>query len=158
MSLAHFAAARFEDARILVVGDLMLDRFRYGSVSRISPEAPVPVLHIVREQKMLGGAGNVLANITSLGGRAGLIAAIGADDAGRLCSELIAGKGGDAALLVESPTRPTTLKTRFISGSQQSIQVAIPISSQPATSPIRRSGRSKNRRSTFSPGQTAKAG
>jgi D-beta-D-heptose 7-phosphate kinase/D-beta-D-heptose 1-phosphate adenosyltransferase len=119
VSLAHFAAARFEDARILVVGDLMLDRFRYGSVSRISPEAPVPVLHIVREQKMLGGAGNVLANITSLRGRAGLIAAIGADDAGRLCSELIAGKGGDAALLVESPTRPTTLKTRFISGSQQ---------------------------------------
>ena len=119
MSLVPFAAGQFEHARILVVGDLMLDRFRYGSVSRISPEAPVAVLHIAREQKMLGGAGNVLANITSLGGHAGLIATIGADDAGRLCSELIAGKGSDPALLVESPTRPTTLKTRFISGSQQ---------------------------------------
>lgn len=119
MSLSPFAAGQFENARILVVGDLMLDRFRYGSVSRISPEAPVPVLHIAREQKMLGGAGNVLANIASLGGHVGLIATIGADDAGRLCSELIAGKGGDPALLVESPTRPTTLKTRFISGGQQ---------------------------------------
>lgn len=119
MSLAQFAAAQFENARILVVGDLMLDRFRYGSVSRISPEAPVPVLHITREQKMLGGAGNVLANIASLGGHAGLIAAIGADDAGRFCSQMIADKGGDPALLVEDPTRPTTLKTRFISGSQQ---------------------------------------
>lgn len=119
MSPAPFAPSQFENTRILVVGDLMLDRFRYGSVSRISPEAPVPVLHIVREQKMLGGAGNVLANITSLGGQAGLIAAIGIDEAGRLCSELIAGKGGDPALLVEDSTRPTTLKTRFISGSQQ---------------------------------------
>jgi len=119
VSLVPFARTQFETARILVVGDLMLDRFRYGSVSRISPEAPVPVLHITREQKMLGGAGNVLANIASLGGHAGLIATIGADDAGRLCSELIAGKGGDPALLVESSARPTTLKTRFISGSQQ---------------------------------------
>ncbi|MFA6125123.1 MAG: D-glycero-beta-D-manno-heptose-7-phosphate kinase [Sphingomonas sp.] len=109
----------FENAHILVVGDLMLDRFRYGSVSRISPEAPVPVLHIMREEKMLGGAGNVLANIVSLGGHAGLIAAIGADEAGRLCSELMVGKGGDPAFLVECPYRPTTLKTRFISGSQQ---------------------------------------
>ncbi len=119
MSPAPFAAAQFENARILVIGDIMVDRFRYGSVSRISPEAPVPVLHITREEKMLGGAGNVLANIASLGGKAGLIAAIGADDAGRLCSELISGKGCDPALLVECPDRPTTLKTRFISGSQQ---------------------------------------
>ena len=119
MSPAPFAAVQFESARILVLGDLMLDRFRYGSVSRISPEAPVPVLHITREEKMLGGAGNVLANITSLGGHASLIAVIGADDAGLLCSELIHDKGGDPALLVQCPTRPTTLKTRFISGSQQ---------------------------------------
>lgn len=119
MSPAPFAAGQFDNARILVVGDLMLDRFLYGSVSRISPEAPVPVLHVTREQKMLGGAGNVLANIASLGSQAGLIAAIGADDAGRLCAELVAGKGSDPALLVESPTRPTTIKTRFISGGHQ---------------------------------------
>lgn len=119
MSSVPFPAAGFENARILVVGDLMLDRFRYGSVSRISPEAPVPVLHISRDEKMLGGAGNVLANIISLGGQAGLIAAIGDDDAGRLCSQLTSDKGGDPTLLVECETRPTTLKTRFISGSQQ---------------------------------------
>ncbi|CUS46896.1 ADP-heptose synthase / D-glycero-beta-D-manno-heptose 7-phosphate kinase [hydrothermal vent metagenome] len=119
MSPAPFALAQFENTRILVVGDLMLDRFRYGSVSRISPEAPVPVLHIAREQKMLGGAGNVLANIASLGGQSGLIAVIGADEAGRLCSAMIADKGGDPRLLVEDPVRPTTLKTRFMSGGQQ---------------------------------------
>src|SRR5579872_1524170 len=119
MTSAFPDPARLANARILVVGDLMLDRFRYGSVSRISPEAPVPVLHIDREQKMLGGAGNVLANIASLGGQAGLIAAIGDDEAGRLCSEMIAGKGADPALLVQDSTQPTTLKTRFISGSQQ---------------------------------------
>ena len=118
MSLPAFAATQFQNARILVVGDLMLDRFRYGSVSRISPEAPVPVLHIAREEKMLGGAGNVLANIAALGGKVGLIATVGADDAGRLCSEMIIDKGGDATLLVQDRTRPTTLKTRFISGSQ----------------------------------------
>lgn len=114
-----FAPAQFENARVLVVGDLMLDRFRYGSVSRISPEAPVPVIHVTREQKMLGGGGNVLANIVALGGQTGLIAAIGTDEAGSLCSQLIADKGGDPSLLVQDPTRPTTLKTRFISGSQQ---------------------------------------
>ncbi len=106
-------------ARILVVGDLMLDRFCYGSVSRISPEAPVPVLHITREEQMLGGAGNVLANIASLGGKVGLIAVIGDDEAGRRCAEKITEKSGDAALLVLDLSRPTTLKTRFISGSQQ---------------------------------------
>ncbi|WP_066586099.1 D-glycero-beta-D-manno-heptose-7-phosphate kinase [Sphingomonas pruni] len=111
--------ALLTNARVLVVGDLMLDRFRYGSVSRISPEAPVPVLHVNREQKMLGGAGNVLANIASLGGQAGLIAVIGTDEAGRLCSEMIFDKACDSTLLVSDPARPTTLKTRFISGSQQ---------------------------------------
>lgn len=111
--------AQLANARILVVGDLMLDCFRYGSVARISPEAPVPVLSVTREQKMLGGAGNVLANIAALGGKAGLIAVIGDDEAGRRCAAMIADKGGDPTLLVQSPARPTTLKTRFISGSQQ---------------------------------------
>lgn len=106
-------------ACVLVVGDLMLDRFRYGSVSRISPEAPVPVLHVKREQAMLGGAGNVLANISSLGARGALIAVIGNDEAGRTCAELVARMGGDPDLLVTTQGRPTSLKTRFISGSQQ---------------------------------------
>ena len=108
-----------DDARVLVIGDLMLDRFRYGAVSRISPEAPVAVLHVAREEKMLGGAGNVAANIVALGAQAGLIAIVGNDEAGRLCAELLAEIGGDPAWLVTAAGRPTTLKTRFISGSQQ---------------------------------------
>lgn len=106
-------------ARVLVVGDIMLDRFRYGTVARISPEAPVPVLHITREEEMLGGAGNVLANLVSLGASAGLIAVVGDDAAGRRCSALIMGWGGDPALLVENRVCRTTLKTRFISIGQQ---------------------------------------
>lgn len=109
----------FEGARLLIVGDLMLDRFCYGSVSRISPEAPVPVLHVDRMNAMLGGAGNVLANVVALDCAGGLIAVIGDDDAGRECSRKIAELGGDEGLLVVSPSRGTTVKTRFISGSQQ---------------------------------------
>lgn len=111
-------------ARVLVVGDIMLDRFRYGTVARISPEAPVPVLHITREEEMLGGAGNVLANLVSLGASAGLIAVVGDDAAGRRCSALIMGWGGDPALLVENRVCRTTLKTRFISIGQQLLRCA----------------------------------
>lgn len=113
------AAIDFSAARVLVIGDLMLDRFRYGSVSRISPEAPVPVLHVRREMAMLGGAGNVLANIAALGCRCGLIAAIGDDPDGHKCAAMIGALGGDPDLLVRVADRRTTLKTRFISASQQ---------------------------------------
>jgi len=109
----------FDAARILVVGDLMLDRFRYGSVSRISPEAPVPVLHVKRETAVLGGAGNSLANLASLECQAGLIAVVGEDSAGAECRAMIRALGCDDDMLVRSPFRQTTLKSRFISGSQQ---------------------------------------
>ena len=74
--------AGFRNARVLVVGDVMLDRFVYARVSRISPEAPVPVLAVEREMATLGGAGNVARNIASLGGRATLIGGTGKDAAG----------------------------------------------------------------------------
>jgi D-beta-D-heptose 7-phosphate kinase / D-beta-D-heptose 1-phosphate adenosyltransferase len=119
MSASILRHLDLQTARVLVIGDLMLDRFRYGSASRISPEAPVPVLHIKRERTMLGGAGNVLANISSLGARGALIAVIGNDEAGRACAELVIDMGGDPELLVTTRGRPTSLKTRFISGSQQ---------------------------------------
>lgn len=109
----------FAAAKVLVIGDLILDRFRYGSVSRVSPEAPVPVIHVTRDQDMLGGAGNVLANVCALGASGALIAVVGADDAGAACARLLAGHGGDPDLLVTVAQRPTTLKTRFISGGQQ---------------------------------------
>lgn len=112
-------AIDFSGARVLVIGDVMLDRFRYGSVSRISPEAPVPVLHVRREIAMLGGAGNVLANIAALDCRCGLIAAVGDDADGRQCAAMIGALGADPGLLVRVADRRTTLKTRFISASQQ---------------------------------------
>jgi len=109
----------FDDARVLVIGDVMLDKFRYGTVTRISPEAPVPVMHVASERTMLGGAGNVLANLVALQCECGLIAMIGADDAGRHCRQMIEALDVDPELLVIAPARVTTLKTRLVSGSQQ---------------------------------------
>lgn len=77
-------------ARVVVVGDAMLDRFLYGAVERISPEAPIPVLRIEREVAMLGGAGNVLRNLAALGVAAELIAVVGDDAAGREVAALAA--------------------------------------------------------------------
>lgn len=108
----------FDSARILIVGDIMLDRFCYGSVSRISPEAPVPVVRADRITTMLGGAGNVLANIRALDCAGGLIAVVGDDKSGKDCAVKISELGVDPSLLVVAPGRTTTLKTRFISGSQ----------------------------------------
>lgn len=112
----------FDGARVLVIGDIMLDRFRYGSVSRISPEAPVPVMHVSSERTMLGGAGNVLSNIAALDCKTGLIAVIGQDEAGRQCQATISAMGADLGLLIVAAGRPTTVKTRMISGSQQLIR------------------------------------
>jgi len=112
----HFS---FDGARVLVIGDIMLDKFRYGSVNRISPEAPVPVMHVSSEQAMLGGAGNVLANLAALDCACGLIAVVGEDEPGRHCRRLIEKVGANPELLVTAPTRMTTQKTRLVSGSHQ---------------------------------------
>jgi D-beta-D-heptose 7-phosphate kinase/D-beta-D-heptose 1-phosphate adenosyltransferase len=101
---------------ILCVGDLMLDRFVTGRVERISPEAPIPVLAIESESTMPGGAGNVVANIRSLGGRAHIVAVVGTDSEGLFLQDLL----GPADLsFVIDPARPTSVKTRFIAGGQQ---------------------------------------
>jgi len=111
--------AGFGAVRVLVVGDLMLDRFVYGRIARISPEAPVPVLAVERETTVLGGAGNVARNIASLGGRATLIAGRGRDEAGAQVAMLLAQETGiDDALLVREDAR-TTEKLRYIAGRQQ---------------------------------------
>ena len=111
--------ACFKHARILVVGDVMLDRFLYARVSRISPEAPVPVLAVEREVKSLGGAGNVARNIVSLGGRATLVAGKGKDAAGGRLDELIAREPGLENALVTSDGARTTEKIRYIADRQQ---------------------------------------
>lgn len=108
-----------EDLPVLVIGDIMLDRFVYGTVERISPESPVPVLSVLREDKMLGGAGNALASLAGLKCKGHIIAVIGEDSEGQiLASELRAIGIASDGLVIDS-SRPTTLKTRFLAGHQQ---------------------------------------
>ena len=111
--------AGFRKARVLVVGDVMLDRFVYARVSRISPEAPVPVLAVEREMAALGGAGNVARNIASLGGRATLIGGKGKDAAGDRMDELLAHEPGIENGLLTSTDGRTTEKIRYIADQQQ---------------------------------------
>ncbi len=109
---------RLAGARVTVVGDVMLDRYVYGEVDRVSPEAPIPVLRIVRESAMLGGAGNVARNLVALGAVPRLVGAVGDDAAGREIEALCA-KDGIECRLVREPGRETTVKTRYVSGGQQ---------------------------------------
>jgi D-beta-D-heptose 7-phosphate kinase/D-beta-D-heptose 1-phosphate adenosyltransferase len=111
--------AGFGKARILVVGDVMLDRFVYGQVSRISPEAPVPVLSVGREMETLGGAGNVARNIVSLGGRASLIGGKGSDSAGARLDQLLSQEPDIANALFTAQDARTTEKIRYIADQQQ---------------------------------------
>jgi len=108
---------RFARQNILVVGDVMLDHFLWGKVSRISPEAPVPVVEVQRESYFPGGAANVARSLRALGSRATVIGCIGADSAGQqLCAEL-----PDHNLVVDS-ARPTTVKTRIVAHHQQVVR------------------------------------
>lgn len=106
-------------ASVICLGDVMLDRFVYGTCDRISPEAPIPVLRIAEERRMLGGAGNVAANLTALGARCRFLSAVGDDEDGGMVRRLIAeNTGADDGVIVE-PERRTTVKTRLIAGRQQ---------------------------------------
>jgi D-beta-D-heptose 7-phosphate kinase/D-beta-D-heptose 1-phosphate adenosyltransferase len=109
--------------RIVCVGDLMVDRFVYGEVTRVSPEAPIPVLKRARELVMLGAAGNVARNVAALGGSVALAGLIGGDVEGREMLRLVGEEPGVEGYLVADPSRPTTLKTRFVSGGQQLLRV-----------------------------------
>lgn len=109
----------FDSKHILCVGDVMLDRYVYGSVNRISPEAPIPVLAIDSERAMLGAAGNVVRNIISLGGTASLIGVIGDDEDGLEILRLIQNEERLESNLITIPGRQTTVKTRHVAGAQQ---------------------------------------
>ncbi len=123
--LNHFLEAidNFSKARILVVGDVMMDHFVYGSSTRISPEAPIPVLAREGQNSMLGGAANVAMNLLSFGAHVGLIGLVGddteADQVTAFCQE----HGRLDARLVRDPGRATTVKTRFVAQSQQLLRV-----------------------------------
>jgi rfaE bifunctional protein kinase chain/domain len=108
--------------RLAVIGDSMVDRFLWGQVDRISPEAPVPVVRIERETVKLGGAANVAANIRALGAEAVLFGTCADDEAGRRLRELLAERGIDASGLVVGDDRPTTVKTRIIAHNQQVVR------------------------------------
>ncbi len=114
---------RFPTSRILCIGDIMLDRFLYGSVKRISPEAPVPVLRVKNEITMLGGAGNVLRNFVELGAEGCFISAVGDDRAGREVLQLIADIHEVEPNILIEKKRPTTIKRRFVAGGQQLLRV-----------------------------------
>jgi D-beta-D-heptose 7-phosphate kinase/D-beta-D-heptose 1-phosphate adenosyltransferase len=107
--------------RVLVVGDVMLDEFLWGHVSRISPEAPVPVVEIQRESFHVGGAGNVAANVRALGARVVLAGVAGRDGAGERLFEALARAGVECAIHVPE-TRPTTVKTRIVAHHQQVVR------------------------------------
>jgi rfaE bifunctional protein kinase chain/domain len=113
---------RFEGKRLVVVGDLMLDRFVWGSVRRISPEAPVPVVEIERESQHLGGAGNVVANLVALGAIAHPIGVVGNDAGADAVEDEFRRAGVDTSGLVRDPSRPTTTKTRVVAHSQQVVR------------------------------------
>ena len=116
-------AAALKGVRLLCIGDVMLDRFTYGEVERISPEAPIPVLHVKRETAMLGGAGNVVRNLVALGAQAHFLAAVGDDTAGRDVTRLIGEQDAVEPTIVVEAERETTIKTRFIGASQQLLRV-----------------------------------
>src|SRR5579862_7275322 len=109
----------FHSARVLILGDLMLDRFVYGSVERISPEAPIPVMNVERTLDMLGGAANVARNVATLGGTALLVGVIGNDPAAEAMRAQLDVIPTIQARLIADGSRPTTAKTRHVADRQQ---------------------------------------
>ena len=112
----------FSHSRVLVIGDIMADHFIWGSVARISPEAPVPVVEVKRESFMLGGSANVFNNILSVGGEVKLSGVIGDDTTGRRLLDYLRGLSLDTKGIIVEKDRPTTLKTRIVAHGQQVVR------------------------------------
>ncbi len=125
------ARVDFSASRVLVVGDVMLDRYWFGDVQRISPEAPVPIVRVTSNEERLGGAANVALNLRSLGVQTPLLGIVGDDDAGRQVSALLS-QAGIKSLLVADPTVPTTVKLRVIGRQQQLLRVDFEQTPEPA--------------------------
>jgi len=117
------AITRMRRCRILVIGDVMLDRFVRGKVTRISPEAPVPVVHVTGETAHVGGAANVARNLADFGIRASVCGITGADSAGRELATLLRAGGIDTRGLLTEPSIPTIVKTRIFARQQQVVRV-----------------------------------
>jgi rfaE bifunctional protein kinase chain/domain len=113
----------FKNAKVLVVGDVMLDRYWFGEVTRISPEAPVPVLKVDRVDERPGGAANVARNIATLGASCTLLSVVGDDEAGLCLEKLLVQHGNVQALLHRDPTISTTIKLRAVARQQQLLRI-----------------------------------
>ena len=113
---------RFPKARVLVIGDIIMDEYVWGDVSRISPEAPVPVVEVKRETKMLGGAANVINNMTTLGAKPILCGVIGKDITGEIILNNIQKMGLRTDGIVVEQDRPTSIKTRVVARNQQVVR------------------------------------
>ncbi len=115
-------ATQFQQTRILVVGDVMLDRYWFGDSERISPEAPVPIVQVAKIDERLGGAANVARNVAALGAKTSLLGVVGIDEAGTRVSELLLASGVDSHLEQDAKV-PTTVKLRVIARQQQLIRL-----------------------------------
>ncbi len=113
------AVRRLANTSVLVIGDVMLDRYIYGDVTRISPEAPVPILQVTHEIGLPGGAGNVVRNLTALGAAVAFISVLGDDQTGSDLTGLVGGQPGVEPWLLVQGGRTTTLKTRYVAAGQQ---------------------------------------
>ncbi len=113
------AVRRLARTSVMVIGDVMLDRYVYGPVHRISPEAPIPILRVERELAMPGGAGNVVRNLTALGAAVAFVSVVGDDQAGSDLTGLVGGQPGVEPWLLVQGSRATTVKTRYVSQGQQ---------------------------------------
>lgn len=115
----------FHKRRVLVVGDLMLDRYLWGAVDRISPEAPVPVIRLDHETQVAGGAANVAANLRGLGCEVSVAGVVGADESGRQLLDLMKAMGIGTTAVLSTADRPTICKTRILGGRQQMLRVDV---------------------------------
>ena len=114
---------KFAKTNILVIGDVMLDRYWWGSVGRISPEAPVPVVRLDKTTLSAGGAANVAVNISGLGARPDLIGIVGVDGEAEALKQILTSRGVDPSELLGIEYRPTTVKTRVIAHNQQVVRI-----------------------------------
>lgn len=113
----------FSKVNVLVIGDLMIDRYWWGNVSRISPEAPVPVVNLKTTSLAPGGAANVAANVAGLGANPFLVGVVGVDQEAKLLPEILSSANISSDFLVRLPSRPTTVKTRIVAHNQQIVRI-----------------------------------
>ncbi len=123
MSWIEETLQKFVDKKVLIIGDVMIDRYLNGHVSRISPEAPVPIVNLDKEENRLGGAANVALNINALSAIPILASIVGSDVNGNLFKEILTENNIDNKYILQSPSRITTIKTRIISNNQQMLRL-----------------------------------